>query len=486
MLVAVLVAGAALAPAAQAALISQGGVRMGADALWSRGFLGQGQTVAVVDEGFLGLDRSIALGELPPRDRMTIHVVDPIDPGLDGFTDVGVPTGHGVRMAELVHDIAPEAHLVLVRYRGIDDFPAAAAWVASQGIPIASHSHSFLEPPYDGTGPAARAVDAAAAAGVLWVNSSGNFAQRHWRGAAAPGGTVLPLPPTGGQPLVLSLSWSAPGVTASVAVERLDPSGAWTEVARGAPYGARGALTGPVPTDGGSWRVVVRQESGGPAAFDLYSRTIGFGPAAVPAGSVPTPGDAAGSLTVGAVRWNQDTLEAYSSYGPTIDGRAKPDLIAPTYVTSNPEWPSAAGTSAATAHVAGAAAILRQSRIAQGLPATAADLRGVLLSTALDLGPRGVDPMYGAGMARLDATAPAVRLRLGTGRTPALRVGARDAGTIRRIEIRLNRKILLSVRRPTAGVRLTRLARGRNTLEVTVEDMAGNRTVRTKVVRGRR
>ena len=42
---------------------------MGADALWSRGVLGQGQTVAILDEGFAGLDRSIALGELPPARR---------------------------------------------------------------------------------------------------------------------------------------------------------------------------------------------------------------------------------------------------------------------------------------------------------------------------------------------------------------------------------------------------------------------------------
>ena len=40
-------------------------------------------------------------------------------------------------------------------------------------------------PPYDDTGLPARAVDAAARRGVLWVNSAGNFAQRHWQGVFA-------------------------------------------------------------------------------------------------------------------------------------------------------------------------------------------------------------------------------------------------------------------------------------------------------------
>lgn len=63
---AVILGGLLGAPTGQAALVSQGGVRMGADVPWSHGILGDGQTVAILDEGFAELDRSIALGELPP------------------------------------------------------------------------------------------------------------------------------------------------------------------------------------------------------------------------------------------------------------------------------------------------------------------------------------------------------------------------------------------------------------------------------------
>jgi hypothetical protein len=477
-----LAAAAALAVPAQAALVSQGGVRMGADVLWSRGFLGEGQTVAILDEGFAGLDRSIALGELPPRDALTIRTFDPSG-SLDGLTEFGIPTQHGVRMAELVHDLAPQARIALVGYRTLDQFEQAAAWIAAQGIPVVSHSNSFLVPPYDGTGRAARAVDGAAAAGVLWVNSVGNYGQRHWRGAAPPEGAVIPIAPAAGTPLLFSLSWGPPSARASVAVERLDPSGAWVEVQRSAPAGPLHAATVPLAADAASWRLVVRQEAGPPAELTLFSQTVGFGAAAVAGGSIPTPGDAAGALSVGAVKWTGTALEPYSSQGATDDGRAKPDLVGPTYVTSNPEWPGTAGTSAATAHVAGAAVLLRQARLAAGQPAGAGDLRAALVAGALDLGRRGPDPLYGAGMARIDTSAPRLGVRVTSARRPVVRVRAPDEGTIRLVRVSLNGRPLRAVRRPALGVRLPALRPGRHRVLITAEDMAGNVASRTRVLR---
>ncbi len=414
-IVVALVAAMAVAPAAQAALLSQGAVRVGADALWSRGDLGQGQTVAIVDKGFAGLDRSIALGELPPRADMTIQLFDPAGT-LDGADEFGLPSPHGVRMAEIIHDIAPDAHLVLVGYRTLAQFEQAAAWVAAQGIPVATHSNSFFTPPFDGTGAAARAVNAAAAAGVLWVNSAGNFAQRHWRGVAPAGGAIIPIAPAAGDPLLFSLAWGPPAVSASLSVERQDATGAWVEVQHSTTASPINALTDPLITDGGAYRVVVRQDAGPPAELDLFSRTIGFGALAVADGSIPTPGDAAGAVTVGAVKWTGTTIEPYSSQGRA--GQGKPDLVGPTYITSNPEWPGTAGTSASTPHVAGIAILMRQARIAAGLPADRATLRNALVASALDLGAPGPDPVFGAGMARADTSAPAVQARVSRRQDP--------------------------------------------------------------------
>jgi predicted tellurium resistance membrane protein TerC len=79
-------------------VVSQGAFRIGADAMWASGIDGAGQTVAVLDQGFDGLDRSIAAGELPPIDQMTVKSFDAVN-GITGKDQLEAPTEHGVRMA---------------------------------------------------------------------------------------------------------------------------------------------------------------------------------------------------------------------------------------------------------------------------------------------------------------------------------------------------------------------------------------------------
>lgn len=477
--VAALIACATAAPAAGAPLVSQGAYRIGADALWAQGLLGQGETIAILDEGFAGLERSIARGELPPLERMTLHSEDPLH-GWDGINKLRRPTPHGVRMAEIVHDVAPRAHLVLVRYDTPDQFAAAARWVADRGIPVVSHSNSRLTAPFDGSGVYARAVDEAAARGVLWVNSAGNYARRHWRGTAtAP--VALPLGSVEGDTLLLSLSWSG-AVTAELLVQRETAPGVWEEVARGEPDGPVTLVTPAVPVGPGAHRVLVRQTGGAPAELHLFSQTADLGDAAVGESSVATPGDARGALTVGALNWARGTLEPYSSYGPTRDGRPKPEILGPTYITSNAEFPGTAGTSAATPHVAAAALLLRQQRRRDGLPADADSLRAALLATAR---PVAADGRHGAGLVRLDTVRPTVRIRVGVGRRPVVSVRAADAGSIDRVTIALDGRTLRTARRPAVGVRLPALRR-RAVLTITAEDMAGNRIERRRTVVPRR
>ena len=80
---------------------------------------------------------------------------------------------------------------------------------------------------------------------------------------------------------------------------------------------------------------------------------------------VGTPGDSAGMLTIGAVDEDGDYV-SFSSIGPTIDGRIKPDVMAQgrdaAVVSSNGNVTTSNGTSFSSPIMAGAVASLWQAR----------------------------------------------------------------------------------------------------------------------------
>ena len=177
-----------------------------------------------------------------------------------------------------------------------------------------------------------------------------------------------------------------------------------------------------------------RQPAHEPA--DLYCR-MDLSPAAqVTASSSPTPGDAVGAFSVGAIDATTLLPESYSSEGPTDDGRNKPDITAPTNVLITPGDPEAealtscGGTSCATPHVGGAAALLWPGVAADGGAGSVAQrVRDRLVAQALDMGTPGTDTVFGAGRLRLDLAAPVLgRAVAGQQRARARNGRARVAG----------------------------------------------------------
>ena len=81
--------------------------------------------------------------------------------------------------------------------------------------------------------------------------------------------------------------------------------------------------------------------------------------------TVGTPGDSPGMLTIGAVDSNGDYV-SFSSIGPTVDGRVKPDVMAQglnaAVVSQNGTVSSGSGTSFSSPIMAGAVASLWQAR----------------------------------------------------------------------------------------------------------------------------
>ncbi len=199
-------------------------------------------------------------------------------------------------------------------------------------------------------------------------------------------------------------------------LERQDVSGAWIPVmgssdrqSAGAPPSER--ITGYSPPADGTFRLRAVLQSGPPPVgpLTLFSREIGLadiGGTAV--SSLPTPGDAAGAVSVGAVNWRGDGFKAYSSQGPTDDGRMKPDVVAPTdtRLMGPNGLRSVGGTSIAAPNAAGAAAVLLAAERRAGRFPSAGEVRGQLTGLAVDLGVPGPDTTFGAGRVRVNIDAP--------------------------------------------------------------------------------
>jgi subtilisin family serine protease len=300
---------------------------------------------------------------------------------------------------------------------------------------------------YNGTSAVSQELSAAVASGVSYFISVSNFAQRHYGGTFTDtdgdgfhefdASLGLPRVDNAGETLSFTLP---PGSRASIFLLWNDPFGASTNdydlcvhIPADVPSSPILCSTNPQtgtqnPTEfilftntGATQSVfgirINRPGVAAPRVFDLF---VGFSSGGflnefiVPEGSVPNKADAGGGVvSVGAFDWlTPDTIESFSSRGPTRDGRLKPEMVGPDGVaTGVPGFSPFFGTSASTPHAAGVAALL----LGQDPSLTPAQLADTLKNTAIDLGSPGPDNIFGFG--RIDAFPTAPRARLTTDHT---------------------------------------------------------------------
>ena len=336
-------------------------------------FTGAGVKAAVVDLGFQGLSNVISAGELPAN---TI--------GVD-FTGTGLEstTPHGVAVSEELLDMAPGVQLYCLKIGDEVDLQNAAAYLRTNGITIANHSVAWvLGSYYDDTGPINSIINSSHDTdGVFWSVAAGNAAQMHWRGAWSdpdqdgrlnftPNQNTLSLGLYDGT-ITVFLNWNQYGNSlTNLDLYVLDGTGAVAASStnpQNGPQDPSEAVSFSYDASLAPYTVEVVWVSGPTSGLDvtLFSFDNTFSPGTA-SSSVMDPADAHGAVAVGAIpeasyAQANPPLEAYSSQGPTTDGRIKPDLCAPdgtstyTYGTLG-----SYGTSFSAPIAAGAAALWQQ------------------------------------------------------------------------------------------------------------------------------
>lgn len=391
----------------------------------AQGLTGAGVKVAVLDLGFQGYT-SLLGSELPA----TVTA--------QSFRADGDITGggekHGTGVAEIVYEMAPGAQMYLANFDTEVELANASQWLTAQGVHVINASWGYFSSgPGDGTGVVDDVITQSTANGALWAVAAGNHAQKHWSGQFNDTDSDLfhefqntPFEDEGnqlfgsfgvlfaGDPAIGELKWDDPfGASCrdyDLYLKRTDDAGLPVTVASSENRQYNGGCVPNadpvemiftfVPVTDTYHLVIQKHVAPTNANMHLYSAVQDL-EYLVTDNSVLQPADNPNAMTVGAVYWNApNSIEYFSSRGPTTDGRIKPDIAGPDGVSTATYGTSAFfGTSAASPHLAGAAALVRQR-----LPCyTPAQLKAFLETHAVDLGPAGKDNTFGAGRLSLAA-----------------------------------------------------------------------------------
>ncbi len=373
----------------------------------AEGATGKGAKVAIVDVGFEGYEA--LLGDELPNEVTTDFSRG--DPGA---------TAHGAAVAEIISDFAPDADLVLASFGTDVEFCSLMEALVAEEVDVINGSIGFDNVWHaDGTSSLSVCADWAVENGAAYFAAAGNENDKYRVGElayAADGETVgiagvdgIEMDSLRGY-VDVSLRWSEAFVAAAqdLDVRVLNDDGSACGLAEDYQRGEEGDLPYErVNASGCSDRVTVQVYSTDGAANVtglvgyLYSY-YGLDEASwTNTQDLTLPGDLRNGVSVGAYFWDDQSAPDYTSRGPTDDGRAKPDVAAPTAVSTTTYGAEAfEGSSAATPHAAGLAALWIGATRMHGEPA---ELKEWMSEGAVDIGEPGRDPIFGLGAIRGDA-----------------------------------------------------------------------------------
>lgn len=429
------------APELHPATTSEGVASTGAAGWHGGGTDGAGVDVAIIDGGFYDHPAAVLAGELPAGTQTAFSACVESD-----LTD------HGTAVAEVVHDMAPGATLHLICIDSAFDVDAASdptmAYLRTHDIEVANASFGFSTLSRgDGQGDVDRAVSQSRRDGTLWTVSAGNEAQVHSRvpkGASlqrivdtsgsffvdavdlSPGAGTdrwmgFMVAPGDGNPdtaeIVVEAKWDSWAsssridfdlwaFTAPTLAEQYLVTGSFVDQSAGSELPIEGfGLSNPSASPRMFYLMIDAYQPGA-APIDLYFHNADAIEHPVAAGSVAEPGSSPGAFTVGAACVHNNALEPFSSQGPTLDGRVKPDIVAPDGTDSSVYGEGSTcidagfyGTSASAPHVAGAAALVLHAQ--PGLDA--GEVQAILERRAIPAGAPGKDSLWGWGQLALGA-----------------------------------------------------------------------------------
>jgi hypothetical protein len=392
-------------------VVGEGVAASGADDWHSAETLGTGVEIAIVDVGFAGW-QGLVDEHLPEIQVRTANFCEYVPFGGDD---------HGTAVAETVHELAPGATLHLICVDTLASLGNAKDYVVANDIPIVNHSVGWPNTSRgDGSGSAGSPdaiVAEARAQGVLWINAAGNYGDTHWSGTfdgdlihefgAGDSNNEVFLS-EGGCVYLKWDDWPVSDQDYDLYLFRgtdVEPIVKSEQEQSGTQEPTEFVCA---PTDGQYYFQIHGFDASETPRFDVIVAGGQGLEHSDPGGSLIEPAGSEHALAVGAACVHTDTLQPYSSRGPTIDERIKPDLVAPDAISTETYLASAdcdsgfTGTSAAAAHVTGAAALVKQANPGFG----AAQLQDELENTADDVAPPDKDNLWGWGRLQLGAAPP--------------------------------------------------------------------------------